>query len=110
MAGKREVVINECYGGFSLSEEAVRRLAEMGCSEALSALQEYGDEFPAWGGHLLYSRRDDPQLVQVVKELGQKANGTVADLRIVQIPDDVEWTVEEYDGNEWIAEAHRTWR
>jgi hypothetical protein len=27
----------------------------------------------------------------------------------VDIPDDVKWQIEEYDGNEWIAESHRTW-
>jgi hypothetical protein len=25
------------------------------------------------------------------------------------VPDGVEWTVEEYDGREWVAEVHRTW-
>ena len=28
----------------------------------------------------------------------------------VEIPDDVEWQIEEYDGSEWIAEKHRIWR
>lgn len=53
--------------------------------------------------------RDDPVLVQVVEELGSKANGKHASLKIVEIPDGVEWQVEEYDGNEWVAEKHRTW-
>jgi hypothetical protein len=29
---------------------------------------------------------------------------------VVTIPDDVAWTIEEYDGNEWVAEVHRTWK
>ena len=29
---------------------------------------------------------------------------------MTKIPDDVEWYVEEYDGIEWVAEVHRTWR
>jgi hypothetical protein len=53
--------------------------------------------------------RDDPALVQAVEELGKKANGDHADLCIVEIPDDVEYVIEEYDGNEHIAEKHRTW-
>jgi len=53
--------------------------------------------------------RDDKNLVAVVKELGNKANGLCAELKVVTIPDDVEWTIEEYDGLEWIAEKHRTW-
>jgi len=30
-------------------------------------------------------------------------------LKIVDIPDGVEWEIEEYDGMEWVAEKHRTW-
>jgi cytosine/adenosine deaminase-related metal-dependent hydrolase len=53
--------------------------------------------------------RDDPHLIEAVEKLGKKANGRFADLHVVEIPDDVEWDIEEYDGNEWIAEKHRTW-
>lgn len=53
--------------------------------------------------------RDDPVLVQVVRELGSEASGRHADLKIVEIPADVEWQIEEYDGLEWVAEKHRTW-
>lgn len=53
--------------------------------------------------------RDDPALVQVVQELGQKANGKFASLKVVQIPDEVEWEIEEYDGNEHISEKHHSW-
>jgi hypothetical protein len=53
--------------------------------------------------------RDDKILVKVVEELGSKANGEYASLTIADIPDDVEWQIEEYDGNEWVAEVHRTW-
>jgi len=63
-------------------------------------------------GQTLYSRdidRDDSILVQVVEELGDKADGEFASLKIVEIPDDVDWQIEEYDGLERIAEAHRTW-
>jgi hypothetical protein len=44
-----------------------------------------------------------------VEELGEAANGSYARLKVVEIPDDVEWTIKEYDGDEWIAEKHRTW-
>jgi hypothetical protein len=54
-------------------------------------------------------QRNDPDLVAVVEELGTKADGSYAELRVVEIPDDVEWTIHEYDGYEHIAEAHRTW-
>ncbi len=53
--------------------------------------------------------RDDPTLAQVVGELGKAAEHDYAELEIVEIPDDVKWQIEEYDGKEWIAEVHRTW-
>jgi hypothetical protein len=53
--------------------------------------------------------RNDPILVQVVEELGEEANDKYAHLAIVEIPDDVKWHIEEYDGREHVAEDHRTW-
>lgn len=53
--------------------------------------------------------RDDPELVAVVEELGDAANGMCAKLRVVEIPNDAVWQIEEYDGNEHIAEVHRAW-
>lgn len=53
--------------------------------------------------------RSDPVLVGVVEELGSKANGRCAELKVVEIPDGVEFTIAEYDGMEHVAEAHRTW-
>lgn len=54
-------------------------------------------------------KRHDPALVQVVEEMGSKADGDHAELKVVEIPDDVEYIIEEYDGLEHIAEVHRTW-
>ena len=53
--------------------------------------------------------RDDDALVQVVNKMGKAANNRFSNLKVVEIPDDVEWEIEEYDGLEWIAEKHRTW-
>ena len=53
--------------------------------------------------------RHDPVLVQVVEEMGDAADGDHAELAVVEIPDDVEYIIEEYDGLEHVAEAHRTW-
>ena len=53
--------------------------------------------------------RNDPALVATVRELGEEANDEYARLKVVEIPDDVNWYIEEYDGMETIHEKHRSW-
>ena len=54
--------------------------------------------------------RDDPDLIATIELLGTDVcAGRYCSLKIVEIPDDVEWKIEEYDGLEWVAEKHRTW-
>lgn len=53
--------------------------------------------------------RDNKFLIQVIEELGEKASGSLSKLEIVEIPDDVDWEINEYDGLEHVAEKHRTW-
>jgi len=94
--GVRRVVINDCYGGFGLSDRAIREYKKMAC---VADTDFYDRDIP----------RDDPYLVKIVKELGMAANGPHANLKIVEIPGDVKWHIAEYDGAEWVAEDHRTW-
>lgn len=53
--------------------------------------------------------RSDPDLVAVVEEIGKEANTGVSELAVVEIPEDVDWVIQEYDGLESIHEAHRVW-
>ena len=53
--------------------------------------------------------RANPLLIECIETLGEKANGPCADIRIINIPDDVKFVIEEYDGLEHIAEEHRVW-
>lgn len=87
----RKIVINTCFGGFGLSKAA----------------QEYLGIAAERRWHEL--DRDDPRLIAVVEHLGASANGSYAALKVVEIPDEVEWEIQEYDGREWVAEKHRTW-
>ena len=91
-----KVVINREYGGFGLSDEALALYAD---KKGTPVSDVYEFEMA----------RDDPDLVEIVEQLGQKANGNFAQLKIVEIPDGVSWYVSEYDGLEHIAERHRTW-
>lgn len=94
----REVVVNACYGGFSLSEAAITAYRERA---GMPPDQDLTDDA---------IDRNDPDLIAVVKELGEKANGPCASLEIIKIPRGIDWYVDEHDGREWIAEVHRTWR
>ena len=144
--GVRYVVINKQHGGFSLSDQGIRRYLEIQGLEfwveennRFSSLinprywlvpegQRLADpEATEWHSMSLAERqqhnqtyrqqvfsdrelaRDDPILVQVVRELGSEANGRFAELKVVEIPVDVDWEIDEYDGLEWVAEKHRTW-
>lgn len=92
----RKIVINNCYGGFGLSEVGEKLYKE-----------RVGISDPEWWCNDI--SRDDPVLVQLVEELGQDIQSKYAKLKVVEIPDDVQWEIAEYDGMEWVAEQHRTW-
>ena len=114
-----KIVINRQFGGFGLSDKAIERLKELGYTppDGCSTIEE--DLVPKedtvfmrmrkyWG--LSDIPRDHPLLIQVVEELGDDASGNHTTLKIVEIPESVDWKVESYDGNEWIREVSREWR
>lgn len=135
-----KVVINTCYGGFSVSPKATARIAELRGSPCYFFDQTYhkgkytytpinGIPKNGWHNYVAFSvsdpaeidygknhvdvhyeeNRHDPILVQVVEELGDEASGACAKLKIIEIPDGVDYIVDEYIGMEHIAEKHRTW-
>ena len=155
-----KVAINTCFGGFSLSSFAVKRIAELKGKPCFFFIQDIKQGFSSdyipvtvekangdfmfqaftvpnpneilkrkdWhkmtmeekrtSNELYYSvclnnrdyERNDPDLIKCIEELGEKANGRCAEIEIVEIPDGVDYEIDEYDGNEHIAEKHRTWR
>lgn len=103
-----KVVINKRHGGFRLSEAAIIRYAEL----AGLKLNNKGSHFTKENGETFFDfsiNRTDSNLVTVIEELGEAANGYYARLSVVEVPDDVKWHIAEYDGSEWVAEDHRTW-
>jgi hypothetical protein len=112
----RKVVINRSYGKFCLSHTAFLRLRELGQREALQE-PDCGVYWPKGATPQeprlnqcgVLDPRDDQKLVQVVEELGAAANGHRADLRIVEVPHDVQWGIAKSDGLEQVSEVHRTW-
>src|SRR5690606_1347865 len=83
-----KVVINKCFGGFGLSESAQKRFEELTgkCPRVFEI------------------ERDDPALVQVVEEMGVAANGTCASLKVITLPDGVDWEIQDYDGFETLTQ------
>lgn len=78
-----KIVVNKCFGGFSVSEKV---------RDALGLNLVYGEV-----------DRTDPKLIELVEALGDEANGRSARLRIVNIPDDsTDWEIDEYDGAERV--------
>jgi len=96
-----KVVINRCWGGFGLSKEAYEFLGLKWDGFGNLYGTEYRKNFEL--------DRTNPKLVECVETLGDKASGRYACLRVVNIPDDVKWEINNYDGMETIEEVHRTW-
>jgi hypothetical protein len=118
------VAINRCFGGFGISDEAFEKLlirkgiafdkVEPEHKSLLSGVTYYaaghsGDDDHHLSEYDFFSDRSDPDLIAVIEELGKDSWGWASELAIVDIPDDVEWHIDEYDGLEHVAENHRTW-
>ena len=138
-----KVVINACYGGFSISSRAIYELAKLNGKTAYffkGGLNEPYKEVPLkeaesmwitafstndlsiinnknkiesfWDEYYLTSRPDDrtdAKLIEVIEKLGDNANGECSKLKVIEIPDGIEYEIDEYDGFEHIAEKHRIW-
>ena len=120
----RKIAINRCFGGFGLSDEAFEKLLtrkgiafeKVVSTERISLFGatyfnagHAGEDDHYLYEHMFCDKRDDPDLIAVIEEMGEAANGFAAEIKIMEIPSDVEWHVAEYDGLEHVAENHRTW-
>lgn len=92
----QKIVINTCFGGFNLSQKAIEAYADR---KGIPADEVYTYEL----------LRDDAVLVDIVETMGDAAGGQFSRLKVVTIPADVQWQIDEYDGAEHVAEQHRTW-
>jgi hypothetical protein len=107
-----KIVINDCYGGFGLSSAAIKLYAanvgiKLKKENDPWGVSYYSEDDRYWNPRNI--ERNDPELVKVVELLGEDSADSFAALKVIEIPDDVDWDIHEYDGREWVAEKHRTW-
>lgn len=88
-----EIVINASYEPYCLSPKAY---------EYLGLSWDYN-------GMAFIGNRTHPQLLSCIKNLGQEASWAGSKLKIVDIPDNIDWEMECDGCREWISEKHRIW-
>lgn len=106
---EHKIVFNNCYGGFSLSLEAVNWLAEHATDSDLKTYIQlsYRDTDKIYLGHVIgdwfADKRHHRDLVAVVETLGSdRASGVCAQLSICYISGN-QYRIEEYDGAEEVV-------
>ncbi len=127
-----EIMINGCYGGFGFSLEALEEYYKKPISKYVRSDKDINLYLKSPNGHVfaasdketltyeeLFSSnglriredidRTDERMIEIVRSMGDRANGMCADIRIIEIPDDIDWVIEDYDGKEHVAEKHSTW-
>ena len=150
----KKIAINRCFGCFSISKKAVKRMAELYGKECYFFKHDYKTnkytpidiEVEEWSwiaftipnpneylGNKSWkdmspdereennekyekidldcrpSDRADPFLIQAIEELGKESWGDCSELKIVEIPDDLNWEIDEYDGVESVREISRSY-
>ena len=77
-----KLIINTCYGGFSVSKEWAERLG----------IHNHDEE----------NLRYNAELISAI-EAGEDVNGACANLEVVELPDNcTDYYIEEYDGSESV--------
>lgn len=115
-----KVAVNKCYGGFSLSDEAHEMLVSLGVKlyENWERLEERENKDEPWivksgpysfGKYSSSIDRTDERLIKTIEKLGKKASGMCGNIKVIDIPDGIEYEIDDYDGFETVREKHRSW-
>lgn len=87
-----KVAINDGYGSFMLSEEAMSMFAKLKGIN-VSEINIFSSQF----------KRHDEDLIKVVEQMGDKANTICSQIKIVEIPKDIDYKINDYDGWEKVV-------
>ena len=111
-----KILVNRCYGGFGFSDQFYEALGwvvkEKGSFfKYYEPTEEWKERYPQESTY--YDDRDirtNPEVIALFEEKGSEwSSGGFAKLDLVEIPDDIRYEIDEYDGIETIREEHRTW-
>lgn len=114
-----KVVINTSIGGYQLSGKVVNLYVKKKGMKITKTKDRWGTHYHLENGDYFFPtndiKRNDPILIEVIEELGVSANRKGTSLKIIKIPDDVEfWEIKYHDGGEEsvndLANTHRSWR
>ena len=136
-----KVILNKCFGGFGVSQEAYELYAKKKGIElfaykleivsgkpiyiktdtgssifTINFTKDFGDYIELSDDNsekycleLRDNHREDPALIEVVEELGKRANSRFSELVVVDIPDGMEYEIDDYDGIETLHQKVRKW-
>jgi len=95
-----KVVISSRYGCYSLSKESCEYIKLKAVEYGFMTREEADKKYNKY-----YHDRTDPLVIEAVEILGSKANGSLAKLKIEQVPSIYKdsYEIAEYDGSEDIV-------
>ena len=80
-----KIILNRCYGGFELSEKALKMLN-------IEHQWDYEGDI-----------RTSPEVIEIVEKLGKEASGRFANLMVINIPEEsTDYIISDYDGVETL--------
>jgi len=126
-----KVIVNRCFGGFGLSDKAKEMLIDQGIKvfeswedvpkddtepqiylvknhKFRNIMGKYSLGGKIWPDDIEF--RTCPLIIEIVEKLGKESWSDYSELEIIDVPRDKnKLIICEYDGNEWVAEKHKTW-
>lgn len=134
----KKVILNKCFGGFMPSRKAYELYAKKKGLEfyiyeisidnremkyhkvdetdsmfIVYLTKDYGDVIDSINNkdrlYLDENHREDATLIEVIEELGDDASSDISSLKIVEIPDDLDYVIDNYDGIETLHQRVQEW-
>lgn len=96
-----------CFERIALNEETL--LAHYFVKDFGKSAEISSKDYAKYELYLNADHREDPTLIEVVEELGAKASGDFGKLKVVEIPYDLDYVIDEYDGFETLHQKVQEW-